>query len=128
MRGVARACCQAAATLHKVGIVHSDFRMANVVRLDDCHWMVIDLEHCRRAADPLPDGYKLADWDEGTTEKKKRKRYYSPASDMYQIGRLLKPLLKEGFSGDAHAFVSGLSEKSLDAAAALKHTWLSLHA
>ena len=139
LRGVAHACCQAAAALHTDGIVHCDFRMANVVRLDADSWMVIDLEYCRRARDPLLtklrlvewDDVTLAKWDDGITTKARKgqtARWYTELSDMYQIGGLLRQHLQDTFSGDAKGFVSALRKKTLKADEALKHTWLSTRA
>jgi hypothetical protein len=105
--------------------------MSNVVRLDDNAWMVIDLEHCRLAADPLPASHSgLADWDAGTTEagastrRSASARYYTKLSDMYQIGGLLKRLIKPTFSDAASQFAEQLRRRELDAAAALCHAWL----
>ena len=66
--------------------MHSDLRLANLVWLDNEHCMLIDLENCRRASAPVPDGFRLKDWDNDTLEKgpgKTKKRYYTPASDLY---------------------------------------------
>jgi hypothetical protein len=111
--------------------------MANVVRLDATSWMVIDLEHCREAARPLPDDTEypgLCDWDLGTVKERsgreagKPQRHYDELSDMYQIGGLLQKIMgscSNPFSANAQDFVSQLRSKALDAAAALRHAWLS---
>jgi hypothetical protein len=124
-RGVALACCKAAEVLHKVDVVHSDFRSSNVVRLDATHWMVIDLENCRRPSEPLPVGFSLLDWNAGTLEGDDDKGYfYTTASDMYQIGMMLFSSLT-ACSPNAKDFVNKLVLKKLTASEALQHSWLA---
>ncbi len=131
---MARACCEAAAALHKAGIVHCDFRQGNVVRLSDRTWMVIDLEHCRRAADSLPEDYvPLADWGPNTLEDSHgdgdlsgpQARAYTELSDMHQIGKMLAAAMPPRHSSAAQNFIVCLREKRLDAVSALQHPWLT---
>ena len=130
VRRVAWTCLKAVDVLHRVGIVHSDLRLANLVWLDNEHCMLIDLENCRRSSTPVPSGFRLKDWDKDTLEKgpgEKNEWYYTPASDLYQIGRMLQGLLKPGWSMAARSFVGLLLSKGggkLDVKAALAHEWL----
>jgi serine/threonine protein kinase len=125
LRDVALACCRTAEVLHKVDIVHSDFRSSNVVRLDATHWMVIDLENCRRPSEPLPVGFSLRDWNAGTLEGDDEKGcLYTTASDMYQIGVMLFSSLT-ACSPTARNFVNELLRKKLTASEALQHPWLA---
>lgn len=128
---MARSCLLAAKTLHAHGVVHTDLRVRNVVWLDDAHCMVIDLEHCRMAAQPLPDNVqRLEGWDHGTLEERDGAYYFTPASDLYQIGRLLQQLPVHSLSEAAQSFVDLLLSKRsaqgpLTADLALKHGWLT---
>ena len=130
---------RAAGVLHKAGIVHADFRLQNIVWLDDEHCMVIDLECCKIATDPLPEGFAPRhDWDDGTlVQMAGGKSFFTPASELYQIGRMLQKVLKAEWSQAAHSFVGMLLSKSsqqeqgrtrsvkqLDVDAALQHVWL----
>ena len=133
-RNVARASMMAASVLHKAGIVHTDFRVENFVWLDDEHCMVIDLETCRSASDPLPpDCTFLRDWDNSTLELGEGgKLFFTPASDLYQVGRMLQKLLKAVWSQAARSFVDmllrsrqGQGHQGLDADEALKHEWFA---
>lgn len=136
LQGMALACCKAAAALHKVGVVHCDFRLENVVKISETAWMVIDLEHCRLASQPLPPGHQdLANWDNNTTQVRSTRRrggdvqlrIYDKESDMYQIGKMLGQLMSHmQVSDDGKAFVAQLRQKELSASAALDHTWLQV--
>jgi len=65
---LAKACCTAAADLHRVGFVHRDFRLPNVVRAerDEGSYVIIDMEHAGWS------GLKwkldlLKEWEKGCT-------------------------------------------------------------
>lgn len=68
---LAKACCTAAAELHRAGLVHRDFRFSNVVRSgrSEGSYTVIDMEHAGRAGLVWPLEKSLRDWDEGTLDK-----------------------------------------------------------
>ena len=140
---MAWSCVMSAKVLHGAGIVHSDFRLPNVVWLDEEHCMVIDLEHCKSATEPLPDGCaELSGWTADTLEKRHEKSYFTPASDLYQIGRMLQQLMTDDWSDTGRSFVDMLHSKSapqqqaaqrgrkrkravpLTADAVLAHEWL----
>lgn len=91
------------------------------VRLDERHWMVIDLELAAPKDASPPADYRLADWDSGTLDESGR---YTASSDMHQIGVMLGGFRVDGLSDAARAFIKGLVDKELDAAAALQHAWL----
>lgn len=94
--------------------------------------MVIDLELCRRADSKLPDNCPpLEGWDNLTLEQRGDGNYYTPASDLYQIGLMLQKLTVQ-LSPLAHAFIGLLISKQsadqlnqpLTADEALRHEWL----
>lgn len=132
---MAWACVQAASVLHAADIVHTDFRLQNVVWLADDHCMVIDLELCRSATAPLPSNFsRLHDWTDHTLEVKGGESYFTTASDLYQIGVMLQRLLQQSWSQHAHAFVAMLISKRLPASqgaqaltaeAAMCHEWFN---
>lgn len=130
-RAVATCVLQATQVLHSQGLVHSDIRMENVLWVDDQHAMLIDLENCRHAAAEVPKGLKLTDWDDGTLEQRSSKHFYTAASDLYQLGRLLQKLPAAFVASDsARAFIQMLRSKraldggALTAEAALQHQWM----
>lgn len=122
---VAISCLHAARALHEKGLVYTDFRKDNIVWLSEEHCMVIDLETCRLADQPLPQPvHMLRDWDEGTLEKREDNSYFTPASDLYQIGKMLRPLQPVQQSQLGGAFVQLLMSKTATTAEALQHIWL----
>ena len=121
-RHVALACCKAARVLHEAGVVHSDFRLPNVVWLADNHCMVIDLEHARFADKPVDK--PLTDWVDAAYDKVGNAKCYTKRSEMHQIGRLVQHVLPINPSPSAVAFAHALLDKSLTAEAALQHPWL----
>jgi hypothetical protein len=134
---VAQSCLKAARVLHAQDIVHTDFRLLNIVWLSEVHCMVIDLEDCKDAVAPLPANCEpLRAWDEHTLEQRDGQLYFTPASDLYQIGLMLREVLKPDWSPEAHAFVGvllnqrqhqgqgGQGAQALTAHAALQHGWL----
>ena len=135
---LAWACLKSAAVLHKVGIVHSDFRLSNTVWLDEETCMVIDLEHCRRASEPLPvKKFQLREWDGGTLEMKGDHSFYTTTSDIYQIGRMLHGIKNGSWTPEFYSFVSLLLSKKappvhgqepkdvpLEVGCALQHEWI----
>jgi hypothetical protein len=135
-RLLAMACLKSAVVLHKAGIVHTDFRLSNTVWLDEEHCMVIDLEHCRASSAPLPEGCEsLCEWDDGTLEVSKGQKFFTAASDIYQIGRMLDSVRKGTWSLQFSSFVAMLlSKKSpnvevevLDGTMALQHEWMMVN-
>jgi len=130
------ACLKAVHVLHEAGLVHSDIRLSNTVWLNEEHCMVIDLEHCRKADRALPDNCeRLKEWDDGTLELKNGKYFFTPASDLYQIGRMLNKLWKISWSPESASFLALLLSKkkhdgqgndwsSLSANTALQHSWM----
>eukprot|EP00611_Tribonema_gayanum_P007435 TRINITY_DN167_c0_g3_i5.p1 TRINITY_DN167_c0_g3~~TRINITY_DN167_c0_g3_i5.p1 ORF type:complete len:602 (-),score=106.67 TRINITY_DN167_c0_g3_i5:107-1912(-) len=128
IKGVASACCRAADVLHDAGIVHCDFRLANVVRLDEKSWMVIDLEHCRRADEVVADtSDQLRDWDTNTLKHKENGLWYTRGSDLYQISKMIRILVKQVCpdSAGARAFADGLAAEAADLKQILRHAWLT---
>jgi hypothetical protein len=146
-RTVALACCETARVLHAKGLVHRDFRLANVVCLgprtsdedsagtdsnaggsdqndEDNAYMVIDLEGAaKEGAEMPPDcGLALAGVD-GVLD---RDGNYTMASDMFEIGILLQPILQKlgAYRGEAKALVLALKRKELSAVQAMNHSWL----
>ena len=98
--------------------------------------MVIDLEHCRKIGAPLPDDVPyLEGWDDQTLGRlPDGAPTFTPASDLYQIGRLLQDLNLSAMQepGPAREFVAMLlakrslktSGQPLTAEEALQHEWL----
>ena len=137
-RLLAKACLNSAIVLHKAGIVHTDFRLMNTVWLDEEHCMVIDLEHCRSSTDPLPKNCgRLCEWDEGTLEESDGKEFFTDASDIYQIGRMLDRVRRDSWSPQFSSFVAMLLSKKahsdgnvvvpLDGIRALQHEWILMN-
>jgi len=138
-RCVALACLKSACVLHEAGIVHTDFRLQNIVWLDEEHCMVIDLEDCRAAMEPLPARFRqLIAWDECTLEQRGDQLYFTYASDLYQVGLMLAEVLQPDWSPAAHAFVGMLRSARRPPAggqqddapvptarSSLEHEWLS---
>ena len=98
--------------------------------------MVIDLEHCRASSAPLPEGCEsLCEWDDGTLEVSKGRKFFTAASDIYQIGRMLDSVRKGTWSLQFSSFVAMLlSKKSpnvevevLDGTMALQHEWMMVN-
>ena len=128
LRELALACCLAAKTLHAAGVVHRDLRLENVVRLDEHHWCVIDLEHAGEADRALPIDYKLRVWDETVTEPMTPvtgdtpvEHRYTTLSDMVLIGRLLRSAIAPNavLSPYFASFLDRLAHKQLSAEEAL---------
>mmetsp|Transcript_1846 Transcript_1846/g.4107 ORF Transcript_1846/g.4107 Transcript_1846/m.4107 type:complete len:253 (-) Transcript_1846:2284-3042(-) len=128
LRTFARACCGAAAVLHKKDIVHRDFRSENIVRLlPSGEWMVIDLELATLAGKEVPDGYKLAGWDDAVLDVVEGRRVYTKSSDMRVMGLMLNSIVRKQalqVSDLAAGFITQLQGKLLSAEAALQHAWL----
>uniref|UniRef100_A0A7S0RFW1 Protein kinase domain-containing protein n=1 Tax=Chlamydomonas leiostraca TaxID=1034604 RepID=A0A7S0RFW1_9CHLO len=136
LRGVALACCSGLAALHAATppLVHRDIRQPNVVRLAGGAWLLIDLEQAAYAARLLPAGYRLSDWDDHTLERAQQQAsqvgqqeasmLYTPLSDMYQLGKMLRGYGVAGLSPAASAFSAALIAKQLTAQDALQHPWL----
>ena len=98
--------------------------------------MIIDLEHCRHAGTPLPDDLpSLEGWDDQTLETLPNdKKVFTPASDLYQVGKLLQGLGVEALQQSqlaqefVHILLGKLSLSApgqpLTAEEALRHSWL----
>lgn len=136
-RNLVRSCLRAVRVLHAAGVVHTDLRLANTVWLDEKHCMVIDLEFCRSAKKQLPNDVPyLVSWDDGLVlEERGGGRYYTPTSDLYQIGRMLeqvqeeRPQLQSELASDFVRLLKGRKSaadpsKHLTAEEALEHAWL----
>ena len=50
---------------------------------------------------------------------------YTPRSDMYHLGMVLRSAMKDSAKSLAKSFIGELISKQLDAEMALSHTWLS---
>lgn len=132
LKRLASSCLHAAAVLHAAGVVHTDLRLRNTEWLDEQHCMVTSLEHCRQADQPLPkDVPFLKGWDGGTLERRGRARFFTPASDLHQIGRLLQqvPVRRSALAGCFIQLLLGKKSerdprKPLTAEEALQHAWL----
>ena len=121
---MATACCRAAEVLHTAGVVHRNFRMANIVQLKPEVYMVIDLETVgRKVANPLPASFALTGWNSRTLNKARK---YTTASDMHQIGLMIEEQLQGVVeaSEEAWDFCEHLMRKNVSAKGALKHAWL----
>lgn len=116
------------------------------VRLIGGTWLLLDLEQAAYAARRLPACYRLADWDDHTLEPVQQASaasqsrpeqasasqaadsaqevVYTPASDMYQLGKMLRRSGVGDLSPAASAFIASLVTKQLTAREALQHPWL----
>ena len=118
---MASACCKAARVLHTNKLVHRDFRMPNVVQLAYQQCMVIDLESVADvAARRLPENFQNV-LKTCNTEALDAHGCFTPLSDMYSIGVLLREA-HASVSSQAITFIHKLMDKELSAEAAL--TWL----
>ena len=118
---MASACCKAAQVLHTNKLVHRDFRLPNVVQLAHQQYMVIDLESVADVkAKRLPENFYnvLKTCNAEALDADGR---FTPLSDMYSIGVLLREALVS-VSSQAVTFIHKLMDKELTAEAAL--TWL----
>lgn len=76
--------------------------------------MVIDLEHCKSATQPLPGGCaQLSGWTADTLEARGGQSHFTPVSDLYQIGRMLQPTVAADWSDMGRSFVDMLLSKSV---------------
>lgn len=114
--------CQALYILWKAKLVHRDVRMANIVRLQgpEDHYMLLDLENVAQVK-IWPAVQPFKNWDSFTLSKNSE---YDHLSDMYQLGKSLRHLLRHTFSQAAEDFVNSAMGKLLTAEQALKHVWL----
>ncbi|KAL0017914.1 hypothetical protein WJX77_008038 [Trebouxia sp. C0004] len=114
--------CRALYILWKAKLVHRDVRMANIVRLQgpEDHYMLLDLGNVAQVK-IWPAVQPFKDWDSFTLSKNSE---YDHLSDMYQLGKLLKRLLRRTGSQAAEEFINSIRNKSLTAEQALKHVWL----
>ncbi|DBA98991.1 TPA: hypothetical protein ACH3X1_014330 [Trebouxia sp. C0004] len=114
--------CRALYILWKAKLVHRDVRMANIVRLQgpEDHYMLLDLENVAQVK-IWPAVQPFKDWDSFTLSKNSE---YDHLSDMYQLGKLLRRLLRRTGSQAAEEFINSIRNKSLTAEQALKHVWL----
>jgi hypothetical protein len=126
IRMMAKNVCEALSVLHEAGLVHRDVRLPNVVQVSQEQFMLIDLETVAASPFRLPEGFEyLREWSIEMLEGS----FYTPMSDMYQLGRLLE---KEKdvhwmieISESAVQFIRKLRSKKCTAAMALSDPWLS---
>jgi serine/threonine protein kinase len=84
---MAKNVCEALFVLHETGLVHRDVRLPNVVQVSHEQFMLIDLETVAASPFRLPEGFQyFRGWNIEMLEGS----FYTPMSDMYQLGRLLE--------------------------------------
>jgi serine/threonine protein kinase len=118
--------CEALSVLHEAGLVHRDVRLPNVVQVSQEQFMLIDLETVAASPFRLPEGFEyLRKWSIEMLEGS----FYTPMSDMYQLGRLLEEEKDVHWmieiSESAVQFIRKLRSKKCTAAMALSDPWLS---
>ncbi len=87
IRMMAKNVCEALFVLHETGLVHRDVRLPNVVQVSHEQFMLIDLETVAASPFRLPEGFQyFRGWNIEMLEGS----FYTPMSDMYQLGRLLE--------------------------------------
>ena len=90
-------------------------------------FILIDLEKVAESPFREPPGFgHFNEWTNGTMEGS----YYTPKSDLYQLGILLESRVPRSTTSLAFAqhFILMLKSKQYDAAMALNDPWLSDHA
>jgi len=123
IRMMAKNVCEALSVLHEAGLVHRDVRLPNVVQVSQEQFMLIDLETVAASPFPLPEGFQyFRVWSIEMLEGS----FYTPMSDMYQLGRLLKKDVHwmTEISESALQFIRKLTSKKCTAAMALSDPWL----
>ncbi|CAK9238755.1 unnamed protein product [Sphagnum troendelagicum] len=124
IRTMAKNVCEALSVLHEAGLVHRDVRLPNVVQVSQEQFMLIDLETVAAYPFRLPEGFPyFREWSIEMLEGNS----YTPMSDMYQLGRLLKKDVRwmTEISESALQFIRKLRSKECTAAMALSDPWLS---
>jgi hypothetical protein len=124
IRMMAKNVCEALSVLHEAGLVHRDIRLPNVVQVSQEQFMLIDLETVAASPFRLPEGFQyLRGWSIEMLEGS----FYTPMSDMYQLGRLLEKDVHwmTEISESALQFIRKLRSKKCTAAMALNDPWLS---
>jgi serine/threonine protein kinase len=126
VHGVARAACAAAKVLHAAGLVHRDFREANIVCVEPGQWMVVDLELAAYADNPVPPGMRLPWWGaDALDECSNGAGVFSRMSDMYMIGCMLERIGAGRMGHGALQFVEQLKAKQLSAHDACQHSFMA---
>ncbi|KAG5178699.1 hypothetical protein JKP88DRAFT_247967 [Tribonema minus] len=117
VRATALACCRAAQVLHAAGIVHRDFREANVVALRPGTHMVIDLELAALADQAVPETFSLTGWDERTLDTRGDSQIFSRMSDMHTIGLMVERLVSthQAVSDHVRSYIMSLKSKEVSA-------------
>jgi hypothetical protein len=124
IRTMAKNVCEALSVLHEAGLVHRDVRLPNVVQVSQEQFMLIDLETVAAYPFRLPEGFQyFREWSIEMLEGNS----YTPMSDMYQLGRLLKKDVHwmTEISESALQFIRKLRSKECTAVMALSDPWLS---
>jgi hypothetical protein len=116
--------------LHNESYLHRDIRLPNIT-YDPIkkQYVLIDFEHAcqerRRGRSTKPaiigDDTVLKEWDSRTLSN----GIYSKASDMYQLGKLLKTDFGSMILSEwGRNFLTSLEEKQMTATQALQHDWI----
>jgi hypothetical protein len=92
-------------------------------------WLNLNASHPK-------DCDRLAEWDDGTLEASEGREFFTSASDIYQIGRMLHSVRQDSWSCQFSSFVTMLLSKKvhsegvevpLDGTRALQHEWITMN-
>jgi hypothetical protein len=124
IRMMAKNVCEALSILHEAGLVHRDVRLPNVVQVSQEQFMLIDLESVTASPFQMPEGFQ---YFRGWSIEMLEGSFYTPMSDMYQLGKLLEKDVHwmTEISESALQFIRRLRSKKCTAAMALSDPWLS---
>jgi serine/threonine protein kinase len=121
---MAKNVCEALSVLHEAGLIHRDVRLPNVMQVSQEEFMLIHLEIVAASPFQLPEGFQ---YFRGWSIEMLEGNFYTPMSDMYQLGRLLRKAVHwmTEISESALQFIRTLTSKKCTAAMALTDPWLS---